>query len=207
MLEFLMIKAITFDLDGVYFINGKTNFISNLQKLGVTEEEAKRVFLQSDQMNKLYKEGKMTDQEFWSWAAKEWKLDKTPNELMKLLIDGYEVDNNVVAVVMKVKEKGYKTLICSNNFPARINGLQERFKFLDNFDAWALSYEVEATKPSTKIFQELINKSVVKPEEIVFADDNNDNLEGAKQVGIQTFLYEGFDKFLEKLQDLGVDLK
>ena len=72
-----MIKAITFDLDGVYFVNGKSNFIANLGKFGVSEEEAKRVFLQSDEMNKFYKEGKMTDDEFWTWASKEWKLNKT----------------------------------------------------------------------------------------------------------------------------------
>ncbi len=202
-----MIKAITFDLDGVYFINGKSNFISNLQKLGVTEEEAKRVFLQSDEMNKLYKEGKMTDDEFWTWAIGQWKLNTTPTDIIKLLIDGYEVNDSVVATVLKARSKGYKTLICSNNFPARINGLQSKFKFLDNFDAWALSYEVGTTKPSTKIFQELVIKSQILPEEIVFADDNNDNLEGAKQVGIQAFFYEGFDKFLEKLQELGVNLK
>jgi len=201
-----MIKAITFDLDGVYFINGKYNFISNLVKLGVSEKEARRVFLQSDEMNKLYKERKMTDEEFWTWASREWKLDETPDELIKLLIDGYEIDNNVLEVVKKVRQNGYKTLICSNNFPARINGLQERFKFLDNFDAWALSYEVKATKPSVKIFQELVNKSGVKPEEIVFADDNNDNLEGAKQIGIQTFFYEGFGEFMQKLKQFGINI-
>lgn len=99
-----MIKAITFDLDGVYFVNGKSNFVSNLGKLGVSEDEAEKLS-QSDEMNKLYKEGKMTDEEFWSWAAKEWKLDKTPKELMELLISGYEVDESVVEIVKKVKDK------------------------------------------------------------------------------------------------------
>lgn len=54
-----MIKAVCFDLDGVYFLNGKTNFINSLKYLGVSENEAKRVFLKSDQMNKQYKLGKM----------------------------------------------------------------------------------------------------------------------------------------------------
>ena len=42
-----MIKAITFDLDGVYFPNGKANFIKALVNLGVAEDEAKRVFFRS----------------------------------------------------------------------------------------------------------------------------------------------------------------
>ena len=129
-----MVKAITFDLDGVYFVNGKSNFIKALGELGVSEDEAKRVFLKSDEMNNLYKTGKMTDEEFWSWAAKEWRLNKSPQELIDLLTQGYSVDDNVVNVIKKVRENGYKTLICSNNFPARVNGLHKKFSFLDNFD-------------------------------------------------------------------------
>jgi FMN phosphatase YigB (HAD superfamily) len=131
-----MIKAITFDLDGVYFVNGKSNFISNLSKLSVSEAEAKRVFLQSEEMNNKYKMGMLTDDQFWSWAANEWKINKSPQELIDLMISGYEVDENVVEVVKNVRSNGYKTLICTNNFPARIKGLQMKFKFLDNFDAW-----------------------------------------------------------------------
>lgn len=201
-----MIKAITFDLDGVYFINGKSNFISNLVKLGVSEEEAKRVFLQSDQMNHKYKEGKMTDGEYWTWASKEWKLTKTPQELIDLLISGYEVDDKVVKVVKKVRLNGYKTLICTNNFPARINGLQERFKFLDDFDGMAISYEVGSSKPDSKIYQKLIEVSGVSANEIVYADDNGENISEAKKLGINAFFYEGFDKFLEKLKELGVTI-
>lgn len=201
-----MIKAICFDLDGVYFINGKSNFIKSLGRYGISEEEAKRVFLKSNEMNKLYKEGKMTDEEYWSWAIKEWNIDLSVREVIGLLIEGYEVNEDVVKVVKKVREKGYKTLICTNNFPARIKGLDKRFNLLDDFDAHVFSYEIGATKPSTKIFQTLVDKSGVKAEEIVFADDNNDNLEGAKEVGIQAFFYEGFDHFINKLKSMGVDL-
>ncbi len=201
-----MIKAITFDLDGVYFVNGKSNFISNLVKLGVPETEAIRVFLKSDEMNHMYKEGKMTDEQYWRWAAKEWKLEKTPKELIDLLISGYEVDENVVEVVKKVRANGYKTLICTSNFPARINGLQKRFKFLDNFYAWALSYEVGFNKPSKELFEKLVNVSGVNANEIVFADDNQENIVGASQVGIYAFYYEGFEKFIQKLKELGVKI-
>ena len=199
-----MIKAITFDLDGVYFINGKANFITKLVNLGVSEPEAKRVFLESDQMNNQYKLGKLTDEEFWSWAAGQWNLNKTPQELIDLLISGYEVDQNVLKIVKDVRQVGYKTLICSNNFPARIQGLQNRFAFLNDFDAWALSYEVGFAKPSTQIFQSLIEKSGVHANEIVFSDDNKANIESAAGLGINTFEYTNFPDFLAKISTLGV---
>ena len=201
-----MIEAITFDLDGVYFPNGKANFISGLGKLGVSEDEAKRVFLKSPQMNQEYKNGKMTDEEFWSWAISEWKLSQTWQEVVNLMIEGYDVNENVVATVKSLREKGYKTAICSNNFPARVNGLQQKFGFLDNFDVSVFSFEVGASKPDRRIFEALAKKSGVEPSSIVFADDNPDNLVGAKEVGITTFLYEGFEKYLEQLKSVGVKI-
>ena len=80
------------------------------------------------------------------------------------------------------------------------------FGLLNNFDAYVFSYEIGATKPSTKIFQTLVDRSGVKAEEIVFADDNDANLAGAKKAGIQAFFYEGFDHFMGKLKELGVEL-
>lgn len=197
---------ITFDLDGVYFPNGKANFILALGKFGVSEDEAKRVFLKSPQMNQEYKNGKMTDEEFWFWAASEWKLSLSWQDLVKLMIEGYDTNENVVAAVKNLRNKGYKTAICSNNFPARVKGLQEKFGFLDNFDVAVFSYEVGECKPSKKIFEELVKKSQAEPSSIVFADDNPNNISGAKEVGITTFLYEGFDKYLEQLKGMGVEV-
>src|SRR3990167_4114711 len=202
-----MIKVITFDLDGVYFPNGKANFISALGKLGISEDEAKRVFLKSPQMNQEYKNGKMTDEQFWSWAVSEWKLDKNWQGVINLMIDGYDVNEDIVAIVKDLRNKGYKTAICSNNFPARVNGLQEKFEFLDNFDIKVFSFEVGESKPNKKIFEELVKQSQIEASAIVFADDNPDSLSGAKQVGITTFLYEGFDKYMEQLESVGVKVK
>lgn len=201
-----MIRAITFDLDGVYFPDGKGNFINALGGLGVSESEARRVFLKSKEMNELYKIGTMTDDEYWTWAASEWKLDITPEALIQLLLQGYDIDENVVSAVKTVRENGYKTLICSNNFPARVNGLQGKFHFLDNFDVHVFSYEIGAAKPSEIIFSELIGRANVPAESIIFADDSPENLEGAKKLGITTFLYQGFDAFVRELQKAGVKI-
>jgi putative hydrolase of the HAD superfamily len=198
-----MIRAITFDLDGVYFVNGKENFLNNLVNLGVKEKAAKEVFF-SDKMNKEYKLGKLTDDDFWTWAINKWGLNISVKDIIDLMIKGYEINGEVEKVVKAVRKIGYKTLICSNNFPARINGLQKRFNFLDNFDVAVYSFTVGAAKPNRKIFEELVKRSGFKPEEIVFADDDEEKLSGAKDVGIQAFVYKGFDKFLEELRKLGI---
>ena len=202
-----MIKAITFDLDGVYFVHGKENFIKNLVFLGVLENEARRVFLKSDEMNQKYKRGVWNDEQFWTWAIAEWKVDKTVTEIVQLLIDGYEVDPQVVDLVRKVRANGYKTLICSNNFPARIKGLQKKFGFLDDFDVVVLACEVGDIKPNRKIFEELIKRSGVQPNEIFITDDYQAALDTAKDLGLQTHFYTNFSDFVETLKNLGVNIK
>lgn len=199
-----MIKAVCFDLDGVYFLNGKTNFINSLKYLGVSENEAKRVFLKSDQMNKQYKLGKMGDEEFWSWALQEWKLSLSVQEIVDLLITGYEINQEAVDYVRRLRARGYKTVICSNNFPARIIGLQHKFGFLDDFDIVVMSYEVGVDKPNKEIFRELIRKANVAPDQIVYSDDDPDKMSGARELGINTFVYTDFVAFVEHLQSLNV---
>lgn len=200
-----MIRAITFDLDGVYFVNGKENFVRNLVRLGVPEAEVARVYFDSDEMNGRYKAGTLSDAEYWSWALREWKLDRSVAEITALLIAGYEAKEPVRRFVRRVRAKGYRTLICSNNFPARIDGLQARFGFLQDFDAATLSYEIGATKPSVEIFRDLVTRSGVAAAEIVFADDNADKLAGARALGIRTFVYTGFAEFRATLARLGVE--
>lgn len=200
------IKVITFDLDGVYFPSGKKNFISALGKRGVNQDEAERVFLKSSQMNQEYKRGRITDKEFWSWAIDQWKIKAQYEEIIDLLIDGYDVDTRVTDIIKDLRKNGYKTAVCSNNFPARINGLQKKFHFLSNFDVTVFSYEVGATKPDPQIFKALIEQSLVKPESILFADDNPDNLTGAKEMGITTYLYEDFENYIKRLSFSGVSI-
>ena len=193
-----MIKGIVFDLDGVYFIKGKERFSQYLEKIGIDFYEIRRVFFNSDEMNKYYKKGKWTDEQFWPWAKDQWHIDQNIN-LVEKFIEGYETNPEIVKLVETVRAKGYKTLICSNNFPARINGLEQKFGFLKNFDTVILSYEVGETKPSEIIFNELIKRSGLKPEEILFIDDRSENIAAAKSLGLTAIHYKPYIELSKQL--------
>lgn len=197
------IKAIVFDLDGVYFNKGKSEFLSSLTRYGVEEASAKSVFLTSQHMAD-YKLGKIDDNEFWTWAESQWNTGLSSHELIELMLDGYAIDERVMQLVQTVRRKGYKTLICSNNFPARIQGLKRKFGFLQQFDTAVFSYQVHAAKPSTEIFAELLRRSGCQPQEIVYADDKSTALTCAKDLGINTLVYIDFEKYCNDLQAMGV---
>lgn len=125
-------------------------------------------------------------------------------EIVDLLITGYEINQEAVDYVRRLRARGYKTVICSNNFPARIIGLQHKFGFLDDFDIVVMSYEVGVDKPNKEIFRELIRKANVAPDQIVYSDDDPDKMSGARELGINTFVYTDFVAFVEHLQSLNV---
>lgn len=189
-----MIKAITFDLDGVYFTSES---FSNFKKsLGVDS-------FNDDAMTQ-FKRGEISEDKFWNLTRQELNIKLSNQEISRVLADSYSVNQNVVDTVKKVRSLGIKTCICTNNFPTRINTLNKKFNFLNDFDVQIFSYQIAATKPDPKIFQALIEKSGCRPNEIIFADDKQENVDSAKSLGINAFLYEGFDSFVSEIQKLGI---
>ncbi|MEK7528088.1 MAG: HAD-IA family hydrolase [Patescibacteria group bacterium] len=87
----------------------------------------------------------------------------------------------------------------SVNFLSRINALNNKFSFLPGFDVQIFSYEVGDMKPDPKIFQTLIDKPGCLPADIVFTDDKNQNVLSAQSLGINAFVYQGFDHFIDKI--------
>lgn len=201
-----MIKGISVSLDGVYFLNGRKKFLNKLNSLGITEFDSERIFLKSDVMNKIYKLGKLDDEKFWDWAIKRWNLNLSVHEAVELLISGYEINTPVAELIKNLKSKGYKTLMCSNSFPARITGLEQKFGFLNNFDEAVFSYERGVDKPNKLIFERLIEISGLKPEELMHIDENEKNLSEANSLGIKTHVYTSFEDFSNYLQTKEVNL-
>lgn len=199
-----MIKAICFDLDGVYFTSaGMQGFAKRLGSLCRDEEKARQAVFASDEM-KSFKQGKLTEEAYWDYVNSFLGLTLSVEEYKKLLGDKYEVNIEVETLVKRVRSHGYKTCICSNNFETRIDVLQNRFRFLDNFDVVVLSYQTGMTKPDKAIFQKLVEKSMVRPDEIFYSDDAEGKLAGAKELGIKTSVYTTFEDFEETLKELGV---
>lgn len=194
-----MIKAVTFDLDGVYFTSQSfKNFKANLPKKIVDEEKVNWVLYKSREMLN-FKMGKMSENDYWDFVRKELGVELSNSEIFTLLRDSYEINPEVRDFVLEVKANGLKTCICSNNFVTRIRELNTKFNFLKDFDVKVFSYEVGIMKPDKGIFDELIKQSGVKPEEIVYSDDDESKLMGAIELGINAFVYEGFEKFREKI--------
>ena len=197
-----MIKAVVFDLDGVYFDKGKKNFVKNIsEKFNVDKEVFWEFFIHSNSMKK-YKRGEISKDEFWNEAIVEFHIESTPDELLRILKEGYEICPNTVELTKNLRERGIRTIVCSNNFRERVKVLQERFNFLENFDFVVLSYEYGILKPV--LLKKVIEVSGLRPEEIVIIDDNEKTIEYAKGNGFIGVYCKDSNKIEIELKKLGV---
>lgn len=89
-----------------------------------------------------------------------------------------------------IRQKGYRIFILSNASDAFYIYFPE-FRPLDYFDGIVVSADVHMVKPDAGIYQYLLEKYSLKPEECLFIDDRQDNVEGARKEGMQAFRFAG----------------
>ncbi len=197
-----MIKAVVFDLDGVYFEGGTEKFIESLiTNYSLTKDQIVAVYLKSQEMQK-YKRGEIDSDNFWHYALKEWGINTTREEIVKLLIDSYSINPQTEEFVKELKAKGIKTAICTNNFPDRFENLKTKFNLDTNFDVIVTSYQEGITKPTDEIFKILAERLGLQPNEILMSDDREANVEALQRLGFEAFLYQGLADFIVRVNIL-----
>ena len=196
---------ICFDLDGLYFTD--ESFQKFKERLAPNTEKPIRdlVLALSDEM-RAFKSGTMSEEAYRERAKSVLGLSCSNEEIYTILRESYEVNKKVEQLAKTLRQKWYKIWICSNNFPSRVRELDKKFHFLDNFDVHIFSYEVGAMKPDQKIFQILIDKSGVEASKIIYSDDKEEKLEWAKKLWIQTFVFHGFDEFIQDLKNCWIEI-
>lgn len=108
-------------------------------------------------------------------------------------------------LIRSLKERGYKVYILSNYGERNFSYVRESFHFLSLVDGGVISYEIKKTKPEPEIYQALIDKYTIKPEESVFLDDLEKNILGAKKMGFHTVHFQTLEQALQDLKKLGVE--
>ncbi len=102
--------------------------------------------------------------------------------------------------IKNLKEK-YKIGLLSNNSETYTKEYLFRPKMDKLFDVLVLSHLEGIRKPEPKIYLLLAERMGLKPEEILYLDDQPSRLAPAKELGFKVLLYEGpkTDEILERI--------
>jgi putative hydrolase of the HAD superfamily len=82
--------------------------------------------------------------------------------------------------------------------------VRDTYPHVRHFDHWVLSHEVKAMKPSPVIYAAAIEHARARPEECFFTDDIPEYVEAAREAGIDSEPFLGYEKLLADLRARGI---
>lgn len=104
-------------------------------------------------------------------------------------INCQSLHSDATKTVRKLKQQGYKLYILSNWDEHSFELVRTNHKeFLALFDGVVISGEAKMAKPDTAIYNHLLTTYNLQPHESIFIDDQQINIDAARQLGIHAIL-------------------
>jgi len=201
-----MIRSVISDLGKVLISFDNSIFYNKIAEHTPfdAQEIAARVNVHSD-IGQAFDTGRITPRGFYEQAREALQSALSYEDFFAMYNDVFSLNPSVVDTLNRLKPT-YRMVMLSNTDVMRFGFIKDRFPEALLFDEYVLSYEVGYIKPDPRIYQIAVDKAEVSPNECLFIDDRRENIEAARQRGIQTIHFlEGAD--LEaSLRDLGLIL-
>jgi putative hydrolase of the HAD superfamily len=107
-----------------------------------------------------------------------------------------------VGWLKSLKEKGLKIYVLSNFGKRAFEINSEIYPFLEYIDGKVISYELQVVKPEPEIYRTLIERYDINPENAVFIDDREINIEGAVACGLMGIVFESYEQASGELEKM-----
>lgn len=203
-----MIKNLLFDLGGVIMDIRRLNCVASFERLGMKDADSflgeysqKGPFLQLE-------EGLISEAEFRTAVRNFIDGEVSDEQIDKSFCDFLVgIPTHRLAELRDLK-KNYNIYMLSNTNSIMWNSRiaedfrQEGLEREDYFDGIVTSFEARSIKPDAKIFHVVVEKFGIKPEETLFLDDSQKNLDAAAKMGFQTLLITPGSEFFELLKSI-----
>ena len=188
------IKNIIFDLGGVILDIDETIVYKELEKMGIKTSELAHSKEFIEIMSK-FDTGIYTASTFRKRMKALLGLEKMTDEKFDSIWNAMLLDipRERVEAIEKVK-KHYKIFLMSNtnviHYDLYVRDLQLRFgynEFDELFDKSYFSFAEHLEKPDPRFFELILDHEGLLPEETLFIDDTEKNINIAKSLGINTY--------------------
>ena len=186
-----MIKHLVFDIGNVLVTFQPERYFINYFS---TEEETKKICgkIFSNPLWLAYDQGLYSIEDLHKEYLKIYPDMK--QELELVLSNWVKLLNPMeksIRFLKVMKEKGYQIYLLSNISEDAVSYLTETQSFMELMDGKVYSYEEKINKPDPRIYQILLNRYQLKPEEVLYFDDLSSNIEQAKQLGMHGIVFKG----------------
>jgi len=198
-----MIKVVVFDIGNVVWHFRPTfNRLFTLwgSHLGCGWRNFRRDYYEKDKIYRLFETNHLTIEQWCgqlSLPANTFQLD-----VNKILADRQKLesyfDTRVVDLISRLRQSDLP-VICLSNTENFIYPFFEHY-ILPLFDHHILSWQVGTRKPNSEIYQQIFKYINCLPSEVLFIDDKESNVHGAREVGLNTIHFTNYAKLIKDLK-------
>ncbi|MFA5778480.1 MAG: HAD family phosphatase [Candidatus Paceibacterota bacterium] len=208
-----MIKALIFDVGGVLLLAKDTkkrtdkNLLTSYKEVCFLLEDIDKtpdeIFKDTIDIYRKSSTGEISKEETLELYSQTLGIpSKKIEELFEDLYKKNVIENKgLYEFILDLKTGGYAVAILSTQFHLSKNILIPP-KYYEDFDALEISCDDGLKKPDQKCFMSILEKLNIKPEESIFIDDKQENLDAAENLGMKSLIFKDNEQFFEDLKKL-----
>ena len=199
-----MIKNLVLDADNVIFKKISPAIIDWLVEK--SNKPLDKVKSTREKYWALTKVGELTEEENWLGAKHKegyelgvfGELGILSNKYLGFLDwikSSYKLYGGCLDFLKKLKTMDVNLYLFSNSSFETIERAYIQFNLNKYFNGVFFSHKMAAAKPNIKAFEILIKETKLSPKNPIFVDDKEKNINAAKELGFNTYLFKNKDDF------------
>lgn len=198
-------KVIVFDFGGV-IAQANTSQMADflINSFNINKDELSQAL--SDMQKFLTCGG--SEKQFWEQYAISKGVSLTNNWFEQF---GLVIKNSIteipetLAIVKALQNHGYQTAMLSDVTPYQAEIIR-KLGYYALFDPVLLSCEIGVKKPNLEAFKALLQKLQVQAPNVLFIDDRKENVEAAKNLGIDSIQFINSEQLKKELEKRGYEI-
>lgn len=194
-----MIKAVIFDFGGVLAEEG---FREGLKAIARSNGLDPDVFFKTGE-DLIYETGYVTgmarESDYWKAVRKKTGISGKDNDLREEILRRFTLRQWLIRHVKGLRASGMVTAILSD----QTNWLEEianETNLYDGFDYVFNSFRIKKGKKDPSVFKDVCNAMGLNPSEVIFVDDNPENIKRASSEGLNVIHFKDKDDFLKGIR-------
>jgi putative hydrolase of the HAD superfamily len=169
----------------------------------LSQEEILKHFNQQEIVHE-FETGRLSNEGFYDHIRTSCSLNGLAYaDFLPLFNDIFDEDGRVIRLIEELKSH-VKLGMISNTNAIHSKHLIERYELFSHFHKVWFSNDVGLRKPDPAIYRLALDHFKAQPNEAVFIDDLEPNIEGARRMGIHGIHYRGYENLVAELETLGV---
>ena len=195
------IHAILFDYGGVIADEGFYDGLGVIaNKQGLDHEHLHKMGMDAV-FESGFVLGKGTEAEFWDLLRKKSGITGSDNELRNEILPRFRLRPWMIDTIRDLRRQGYIVALLSDQVDW-LDWLDAEQDFLKEFNHLFVSNRMGKGKRDPSLFDDVVNKLGLRPEQALFIDDANGNIERAASRGLKVIRYTDRKSFESELESL-----